>query len=346
MSGNVRHPYPNCKIQNAWALRSLASPISKTLVEHLSKSVFRLLPLLSLIFTSCSTLAPLQADMPAPETLLRIEDKRLDEISGMACSLREPGVLWVHNDSGDKPRLFAIGPDGETRGVLEITNATARDWEDMALVNIDGKPWILIADVGDNDAVRNDVVIYLLPEPDPRDFANQPTLRVTAPSVMPFRYEDGPRDCEGVAIDPSNGQIFLISKRTEPPVLYSLPLMTESDNDNGSYVAKRIHPLVGIVAPTPAEKMIPGRLGAFRSQVTAFDISGDNHSAAVLTYGNIYLYDRAVGERWSDALTREPKRIPVKGLRQTESLCFNENGATLLLSTEAKQPPVIRYRLR
>lgn len=316
------------------------------MVGRLLTSVFRLLSLLTLTFTGCSTLAPLQADIPTPTTLLHIKDNRLDEISGMACSIREPGVLWVHNDSGDKPRLFAIGPDGETRGILEITNATARDWEDMALVTIDGEPWILIADVGDNASVRNDVVIYLLPEPDPADFANQPVMRVTAPSVMPFRYEDGPRDCEGVAVDSINSQILLISKRTEPPVLYTLPLMTECDDDDGPYVAKRIHPIAGIVAPTTAEKLIPGRLGAFQSQVTSFDISGDNRTAAVLTYGSIYLYNRPVGERWIDALAREPSRIPVKGLPQTESLCFDEGGATLLLSTEADQPPLIRYRLR
>ncbi len=288
----------------------------------------------------------MHADRPGPETLTHFEDARLNEISGMACSLREPGVLWVHNDSGDKPRLFAVGPDGKTRGILEITNAIARDWEDMALVNIDGKPWLLIADVGDNASVRDDVVIYLLPEPDPADFADQPVMRVTAPSVMPFRYEDGPRDCEGVAIDPINGKILLISKRTEPPVLYSLPLLTQCDDDDGPYVAQRINPVGGIVAPTAAEKLIPGRLGIYRSQVTGFDISADNRSAAVLTYGNVYIYNRPVGERWTDVLTHPPVRIPIKGLPQAESLCFDENGSTLLLTTEAKQPPLIRYRLR
>ncbi len=312
----------------------------------LSSSLLRLLPLRTIILTGCSTLPPVSASAPEPETIMTIADERLSEISGMACSIRKPGVLWVHNDSGDEPRLFAVGPDGQTLGVLEITNANAKDWEGMTLVNIDGIPWILIADVGDNFAVRDDLTIYLLPEPDPADFADQPIMQVSAPSVMPFRYEDGPRDCEGVAVDPVNWEILLISKRTEPPVLYTLPLMTECDDDDGPYVAKRIAPIAGIVPPTAAEKLIPGRLGMYRSQVTSFDISGDNHTAAVLTYGNLYLYERPVGERWIDVLTKTPQRIPVKGLPQSESLCFDENGATLLLTTEAAQPPLQRYRLR
>lgn len=277
---------------------------------------------------------------------MRIQDKRLDEISGMACSTRLPGVLWVHNDSGDDPRLFAVGPDGETMGILEITNARARDWEDMTRFELEGEPWLLIADVGDNDAVRHDITIYLLPEPDPREFETQSTLRVRATSVLRYHYENGPRDCEGVAVDVPNRQILLISKRTSPPVLYTLPLDLARDDDDAPLTARKSTPLVGIKPPTPAEAAIAGRLGKHRSWVTAFDISDDNRSAAVLTYGNVYLYHREDGQSWIEVLGGEPERLPVKGLPQAESLCFDEGGATLLLTTEDKRPPLQRYRLR
>ncbi|GAB5560768.1 MAG: hypothetical protein SynsKO_24150 [Synoicihabitans sp.] len=346
MDGTFSDPLAKCKIQSDGSHPDLRDAKFGISFRPLSSCFLRLFPVLAVILTGCSTLPPVSASAPQPETIAVIQDERLGEISGMASSLRKPGVLWVHNDSGDAPRLFAVGPDGETMGVLEITNATARDWEDMALVNIDGKPWILIADVGDNFSVRDDLVIYLLPEPDPAEFELRPTLRVAASSVMPFGYEDGPRDCEGVAIDPIKRKIHLISKRTEPPVLYSLPLLTQSNVEDGPYVAKRIAALEGIVPPTPTEKLIPGRLGQFRSQVTAFDISGDNRTAAVLTYGNLYLYDRTGGESWENALTQQPRRLPVKGLPQAESVCFDENGATLLVTTESNQPPLQRYRLR
>jgi hypothetical protein len=277
---------------------------------------------------------------------MRIQDPRLDEISGMANSAHRSGVLWVHNDSGDDPRLFAVGPDGRTLGILEITNATARDWEEMTRFEIDGESWLLIADVGDNRAVRHDTVIYLLPEPDPIIFSENPTVQIAATVVLPFRYEDGPRDCEGVAVDVPNRQILLISKRTEPPVLYTLPLILSPTESDAELIAQKSTPLAGIVPPTPAESALLGRLGRFRAQVTGFDISPNDRIAAVLTYGDVYLYHREAEATWVDTFGGTPERIPFKGLPQSESLCFDEAGASLLLTTEAKRPPVLRYPLR
>lgn len=44
----------------------------------------------------------------------------------------EAGAFWTHNDSGDGPKLYLIGPNGAllTRGA--IAGATSQDWEDMA----------------------------------------------------------------------------------------------------------------------------------------------------------------------------------------------------------------------
>ena len=326
--------------------RELAWTKQFTKLAPLPAKLLPFLAALALAHTACSTLPPISEAFGPPEIVAEIQDDRLNEISGMGCSLRQPGVLWVHNDSGDKPRLFAVGPDGKTMGILDVTNVRARDWEEMVVFEMDGKKFILIADVGDNGSVRQDTIIYILEEPDPADFAINFTQEIEACAVIRFRYEDGPRDCEGVAVDIPNREILLISKRTEPPVLYRLPLTPTRDDDDSALVAKRSVSLNGIVPPTAVERAIPGRLGQYRSQVTAFDISPDDQTAAVLTYGNIYLYHRSENSSWSEALAGEPTRIPVQGLPQSESICFDEGGATLLLTTEANQPPLQRYRLR
>jgi hypothetical protein len=111
-------------------------------------------------------------------------------------------------------------------------------------------------------------------------------------------------------------------------------------------VAERLVPLVGIVPPTAAERAIPSRLGKYRAQVSAFDISPDNRVGAVLTYGNIYLYHRQSDETWEDAFSQAPERVPFDGLPQAESICFDGSSDTLLLSTEADQPPVLRLQRR
>ena len=86
------------------------------------------------------------------EVACRFSDPRLNEISGMAPSLRHPGVLWLHNDSSGGPRLYAV--DSRTcRTVATITvrGARARDWEGLASGRDNrGRPVLWIGDIGDN----------------------------------------------------------------------------------------------------------------------------------------------------------------------------------------------------
>ena len=46
----------------------------------------------------CSGLVPL---------LLSLAERTLVEVSGIAPSRRSPGLLWMHNDSGDQAVLYA-----------------------------------------------------------------------------------------------------------------------------------------------------------------------------------------------------------------------------------------------
>lgn len=79
-----------------------------------------------------------------------------------------PDILWSHNDSGDLPALYAIDTHGHYLGKIDILNARAFDWEDIAVFEMHGKPYLLIADTGDNFSIRPTVSLYVLPEPDLR----------------------------------------------------------------------------------------------------------------------------------------------------------------------------------
>jgi hypothetical protein len=51
----------------------------------------------------------------------RIDSLELDEASGLAASRLHPGILYSHNDHGDRPRLFAINAStAEVVATLEI----------------------------------------------------------------------------------------------------------------------------------------------------------------------------------------------------------------------------------
>ena len=73
--------------------------------------------------------SPLSADEYEEVAILR--DKDIDEASGLAISYANPGHIWIHNDSGDKPDLFLVGTDGKTSAVVRIRDVEPYDWEDM-----------------------------------------------------------------------------------------------------------------------------------------------------------------------------------------------------------------------
>lgn len=310
-----------------------------------SRLAYFLSAALSSLVTSCSHLPTPTAEVSEAEVVGLVADRSLQEISGIAPSLLSQNVFWTHNDSGDTPTITALSLTGETVASINISNARARDWEDIATFVWKGEPWILIADVGDNSASRNDTTLYLLPEPKLESSATGATFSLPATHIVRYTYPDGPRDCEGVAVSPSTDEILLISKRTEPPVLYSLSLSEAGTAKQSSQTAQRLTPLTGVVPPSAAEKTIPGRLGQYRSNVTAFDLSPDGTAAAVLTYGNIWLYRRSAGEAWSQTLTRDPARIPVRGLPQAEAICFSPDSKEIWVTTEAVNAPIQRFRL-
>ena len=61
-----------------------------------------------------------------------IEFDAIREASGIVASRNNPGVLWVHNDSG-KRALYAINTRGEHLGVYKISGCNTKDWEDITI---------------------------------------------------------------------------------------------------------------------------------------------------------------------------------------------------------------------
>lgn len=128
-----------------------------------------------------------------------------DESSGVVVSRTFPGTLWTHNDSGGEAELFAVQGDGQLIGRVGITGATLVDWEDLAISECAVGSCLYIAETGDNQARRERVGIYRIPEPDPRASASEPAI------FLPVRYPQGPRDAEALFVLPGE-QIFLVSK--------------------------------------------------------------------------------------------------------------------------------------
>jgi hypothetical protein len=59
--------------------------------------------------------------------------RELEENSGAAMSVRQPGVWFTINDSEHDPVLYALDTAGRSRGSWRIAGARNRDWESVAL---------------------------------------------------------------------------------------------------------------------------------------------------------------------------------------------------------------------
>lgn len=264
------------------------------------------------------------------EPVAKLQAHAVDEASGLAVSPEHLDRLWVINDSGCSADLHRTDLDGDDLGKVAVKGVKNTDWEDLSSFIYNGKPYLLIADTGDNGSSRAQCQLHIVPEPKKKD------KEVAVAWTIPFTYEDGPRDCESVAVDEKAGKILLLSKRTSPPFLYELPLKPAGDQP---VVARKIgkisDPLASGVPPVP-----------FGTQPTGLDLSPDGKLASVVTYFRVFLFSRAEGESWETAFARKPVALKPHHLHQAESVGFSRDGKELFVVSEGAKSPLVRYRRR
>jgi hypothetical protein len=198
-------------------------------------------------------------------------DSRVSESSGVAASRRQPGIVWTLNDSGHDAWIYATDTLGRPYGAFEVTGATNRDWEAIALGPCGSRDCLYISDTGDNTRDRRSVVIYRVPEP----ALPAARARTTPAEALEFRYPRGRRDVEAAFVD-SVGAIYLISKdeRTSPQVYRLQP----------DAWRRR--------APVTAEPLgtLPIDSRSLGNRVTDAALSPSGDRVAVRTYLAIYLF--------------------------------------------------------
>ena len=243
-------------------------------------------------------------------------DRKINESSGIAVSRRHVDVLWTHNDSGDKPRLYAIDMQGQTINECRVRGTRSIDWEDIASCQFGESPYLLVGDFGDNGQKRESVQLHLIPEPEPTE--NEVSIERT----ITFTYENGSNDCECVAVDPTQRLVLLVAKDWKP-ICEVFALEIPPENDHTPQIAKRLATL----------KL----MGA-----TGMDISPDGRRAVIVTYGNAYEFHRDEGETWKIAFSRDGREIEMPMRKQGESICYGRDGETLFATSEKSPAPLFK----
>lgn len=278
----------------------------------------------------------------------RIESDGLVECSGLEPSMLDGDLLWAVNDSGHGPFLYAMGLDGRDRGRVRVAGAKNQDWEGLDTFVWQGRPMILIADVGDNHRRREWHTLYVVEEPGLGQDRLRRSGEVEVAWRIDFSYPDGKHDAEGMAVDAAAGEVLILTKRDEPPLLFAVPL--PATLAGSSVTARRVGAIERI--PPPSSQDRQHTFGAFYSQPTALDLSPDGRRMVVLTYQHAYLFNRMPKDSWASAVKERPDQIrlppPHEGrlLRQREAICFSPDAMSLLVTSEGDRAGIFELKAK
>jgi hypothetical protein len=266
----------------------------------------------------------------------QLESDELVEASGLARSRRGQDLLWSVNDGGSKPRLHAFDGSGFHRGRIKIEGVKNHDWEDLSSFEVEGTPYLLVADTGDNDNDRDTVFLHAVLEP---DLAEDDKVKLEPAWSIEFRYPDGPRDVEAVVADPANERAVLLSKREWPPVLFEVPLFPPSDD---AVVAKRLGTIQTLPAPTRQDREHAVFTKEWHWQPTAMDLSPDGQLAVILTYRGVYVYHLDPGRSLYESLSGQAYGFGLGNFRNAESVAFSADSNSIYVTLEGRHAPLLR----
>lgn len=268
-------------------------------------------------------------DYSPPKVVGELKSDEITESSGIAVSKCAPNVLWTHNDSGDGPFIFALSENGESLGTWRVKNADNVDWEDIASSkDANGRCYLYIGEIGNNEFRRNEMKIYKVPEPeiDPwaRETNRKDALETEPASVVRFRYADGPHNAEALLVHPNTGDMYVLTKsRSETSGVYKIPA-----GSSGTVSAPKIGE---ISVPAIPDGMITGG-----------DISPDGKRVVLCDYYAAYELLLPDGKTFDEIWKSKPLRIELGTRKIGEAVGYSPDGRTIFATSEGKRSPLIR----
>ena len=278
----------------------------------------------------------------APEQTAALTDPVLNEVSGVAASRTEPPLLWVHDDSGGAPAVYAIRPDGTLVGTYTIDGATNTDWEDIAAGPGPARntSYLYVGDIGQNTGARDHVIVYRVAEP---TAPITTTGTLTGAAVISLRYPDQPVDAESMFVDPRTGDLFIVDKQYLGGVGHVFRAPAASLVDGADVALREVASFTlapDDAAAASAVARFPGNI------ITSADISPDGSTILVRTYRRVVAFSRAEHGSVAAAFRRPSCDAPQIDEPQGEAVGFTANGASYVTISEGVGAAVHRFAVR
>ncbi len=237
---------------------------------------------------------------------------QINEASGIVASREQARVLWVHNDSGDGPRVFAVRDDGAHLGVFTLTGAQASDWEDIAIgPGPDaGKSYLYLGDVGDNPATRPNIFVHRVAEPAVDPDAAPVSETLTSFETFTLDYPNGEsHNCETLLVDPVSGDLCVVTKV----------------GSGVSQVFCASAPLTPGTVPLTAGPVLTFGTAPLQGgkTTTGGDVSPSGDQIAIRTYNSAFIWRRPSGAGLLEAFDTDPCPIDLAQEPQGEAIGFS-----------------------
>ena len=236
---------------------------------------------------------------------MELKGKKLKEISGIAASRSNPGLFWVHNDSGNDPDIYLVDTSLRILLTCRIGEVENRDWEDIAVGPgpEDGKSYVYLGDIGVNSARYQHKFIYRFEEP--VITKGEKTLTLQVFDTITFRLEGERKDTETLLINPRTKDFYVISKRENPVWLYEL---SYPHSTKDTLVARKVTSL-------PFTQIVGG------------DIRSDGKQILLKNYEHVYYWHSDKAMTVGDLLRMPPFEVPYEIEPQGEALSWTEDGS-------------------
>lgn len=245
--------------------------------------------------------------------------KNLIEVSGIVSGRKNKGVVYMHEDSGNRNVVFVFDTIGVFLGEIILVGVQNRDWEDIA-IGPGPKPgvnYLYVGDIGDNRSGRPHLFIHRLEEPDfTADLQSPFRLEITDFETIKYVYPDGARDAETLMINMNTRDLIVISKREVNVHVYQLPYPQRTDGEN-------------------ADIYFRGKL-PFRT-IVGGDISPNGDEILIKDYGAVYHWQNASEDPIATLFEQAPKSVAYVPEVQGESVGWSWRGDGYFTITETEK---------
>lgn len=264
-----------------------------------------------------------------------IDHPSLREVSGISRAAI-PNAYWLVNDSGAEPAIHLVtawknNVPARYLGEMVINDVPKGDFEDLASFTAYGEQYLLVADTGDNDEVRDHVWLHILSQP--QALPAEQHFKINARPVVSIKltYSDKARDVEAVAVDVNTGQILLISKRNKRPRVYT----TQLPELRGLSLADSPLTIEQTAQRQFKLKSIP-KIKQKIDRITAMDIADNGQHLVMQSYHQLWIwaYD---GQSWLSTLQNNPAYLDVPPAPKIEGVTFDHDSG-VVLSVSEKRP--------